>query len=85
MNGKDEDGNRVQLKFGVASKLTRPLASVWEIVEGDNEVVFKKGHGSIRNYQGKKTPLRCEGKLWFLDVWVEVPKAIATSPFARPA
>ena len=55
VNGRDEDGNRVQLKFDVASKLTRPLASVWEIVEGDNEVAFKKGHGLLSNSQGKKT------------------------------
>ena len=83
IKGCDEKGNQIELKFDVASKLTRPLASVFEIVQGDNEVVFSKTGGYIRNGAGRKTPLRCEGKLWFLDVWVEVPKSIATSPFAR--
>ena len=45
VDGRDEDGNRVQLKFDIASKLTRPLAAVWKIVEGDDGVVFKKSHG----------------------------------------
>ena len=66
VNGRDEDGNRVQLKFDVASKLTCPLASVWEIVESDNEVVFKKGHGFIRNSQGKKTHFDVKASSGFL-------------------
>ena len=83
IKGSDEGGRAIELKFDVAAKLTRPLASVFEMVQGDNEVVFTRTGGDIRNKAGRYPPLRCEGKLWFLDVWVEVPKSIANSPFAR--
>ena len=71
--------------FDVAGKLSRQLASVFEITEQGNEVVFTKGGGFIRDGQsGAKIQLRQDGKLFFLDLWVEVPKSIAGSPFARP-
>ena len=86
VKGEDDNGNNISLKFDVADKLTRPLASVHEIVECGNRVTFEKGKGYIQNIaSGVKTPLRCEGKLFFLDMWVEVPRSLSSSPFVRPS
>ena len=86
VKGEDDQGNAINLKFDVADKLTRPLASVHEICECGNRVMFEKGKGFIQNIaSGVKTPLRCEGKLYFMDIWVEVPRSLSTSPFVRPS
>ena len=85
VRGQDVLGEKVDLRFDVASKLTRPLASVFEICEAGNRVVFEKGKGFIQNIKsGGKAPLRCEKMLCFLDVWLEVPRSISSSPFVRP-
>ena len=82
--GQDGQGRSIGFKFDVAGKLTRPLASVWEITSHGNEVVFKNGSGYIKDCKsGAQIPLRSEGKLYFVDVWVEVPESISNSPFAR--
>ena len=84
VRGQDEHGRDINLKFDVAGKLTRPLASIWEITSQGNEVTFKSGGGYIKDCKsGQQIPLRAEGKLYFLDVWVEVPESISNSPFAR--
>ena len=58
---------------------------MFEITEQGNKVVFEKGGGYIQcGKSGSKIQLRSEGKLYFLDLWVEVPKSISGSPFARP-
>ena len=85
VNGQDEKGQNVGFTFDVAENLSRPLASVYEITEQGNKVVFEKGGGYIQcGKTGSKIQLRPEGKLYFLDLWVEVPKSISGSPFARP-
>ena len=85
VSGQDEKGQNVGFTFDVADNLSRPLASVYEITEQGNKVVFEKGGGYIQcGKTGSKIQLRSEGKLYFLDLWVEVPKSISGSPFARP-
>ena len=81
--GQDDKGKPITIKFNVASKLTRPLMSVWEMAENGNEVGFAKGRGWINSVSGHTTELRAEGKLWFLDIWVQVPREISNSHFAR--
>ena len=83
VSGQDGNCNPITIKFNVASKLTRPLLSVWEMTEQGNEVGFAQGKGWITTKAGSTTELRAEGKLWFLDMWVQVPRKIANSHFAR--
>ena len=86
VKGEDGNGTAVEIPFEVASKLTRPLASVYEMTEQDNKAVFWKGGGCIETKDGKRMPLRMEGKLWFLDIWVQVPSELAKpSTFVRPS
>ena len=55
-----------------------------EAVENNHRVVFDEGHSYIENKtSGKLTPLRQEGNLFFLDLWVQVPERLTTSPFVR--
>ena len=83
VTGVDSNNAPVELKFNMVSKLSRPLMSVFEIAELGHEVHFGKGKGWIESPSGVRTELRCEGKLWFLDIWTQVPKSMASSPFAR--
>ena len=80
------EGHAWSSTFAVAERLARPLASGYEITESGNEVAIWKGGGHIKcQKSGAKTALRQEGKLWFLDLWTQVPKSIANSGFARPS
>ena len=66
--------------------ITRPLASVYEILEKGNDVVFSKKRGCYIQCAstGRKIPLRQDGKLFFLDLWVLVPADVAReNPFVR--
>ena len=81
--GADDQGSKISLEFDVA-KISRPLASVAEIIKKNHRVVFDEGQSYIENNSnGKWTPLRQEGNLFFLDLWVRVPEKLATSPFVR--
>ena len=73
------------MKFNVCA-ISRPLASVHEICAKGYSVTLTKDGGHIQsNATGKKTALRMENKLYFLDLWVQVPKSLAaSSPFGRP-
>ena len=86
MNAQTDNGACLSLDFDVAA-ISRPLASVMEMIEKDNDVMFskRKGGSYIQNVAtGKKTPLRQEGRLVFLDLWVQVPIEIArSSPFVK--
>ena len=64
VSGQDENGNPISVRFNVASKLTRPLMSVWEMTENGNDVGFSKGRGWVTAASGHTTELRAEGKLW---------------------
>ena len=81
-----EEGHNWGTTFAVADKLSRPLASGFEITQAGNELSVWKGGGHIKcKKTGAKTALRQEGKLWFLDLWVQVPKSIGSSAFVRPS
>ena len=56
------------------------------MVTKGNKVVFDQDKSYIDNNRtGKRTMLRMENQLYYLDVWVQVPKHIANNPFARQA
>ena len=81
-----DEGHKWGTTFAVADKLSRPLASGYEITQAGNELSMWKGGGHIKcSKTGAKTALRQEGKLWFLDLWVQVPKSLTESGFARPS
>ena len=82
-SASDESGRTIALEFDVA-KISRPLASVAEIVKKDHRVVFEDGASFIQSKRtGTWTPLRQEGNLFFLDVWVQVPESLTSNPFVR--
>ena len=60
------------------AKVTRPLASAGEIVRKNNRVVLDLPESYIQNKKtGYKTPLRIDGNLFYLDVWIKVPEPLA--------
>ena len=84
VKAQDVNGTGVHLEFDVV-KVTKPLASVYSITRTGSDVVFKKDGGYILNVDtNKRTPLRLDGKLYYLDLWIEVPEAmVRSSPFIR--
>ena len=84
-NGVTDASDKINLDFEVCN-ITRPLASVHEMMENGNDLVFSKTKGCyiLCVSTGKKIPLRQENKLFFLDIWVQVPPELAKqNPFAR--
>ena len=83
MAGESSEGVKVGLDFEVCS-ISRPLASVAEIVRKNHRVVFDEGNSYVEDKAtGKWVALREEGNLYFLDLWVQVPEELADSPFVR--
>ena len=73
----------LNIGFDVA-KITRPLASVAEIVRKNYRVVFDTDGSFIEDKKtGKWIDVRQKGSLYYLDLWVQVPEELATSPFVR--
>ena len=87
VSARDASGQLLTLEFDIVDKVTKPLASVHSIAKKGNAVVFEDDGGYVlHKASGKKTPLRLEGKLYYLDLWVQVPEELAkASPFCRPA
>ena len=85
VRGQDDKGEIIDLAFDVAD-ISRPLASVGGMVTKCNKVVFDHDNSYIENKRsGKRTYLRMENQLYYLDIWVQVPKSIASNPFVRQA
>ena len=83
MVGQTEEGQQITLPFEVAP-ITRPLASVAEIVKKNHRVVFDNECSYVEDKtSGKWIELRQEGNLYFLDLWTQVPEELATNPFVR--
>ena len=77
------------------------LASVGQVCDGGNEVLFRRDGGDIIHLAtGKRTPFRRIGNVYVLDAWIEKPakkKAMEVEPdqswespdvdmgFSRPA
>ena len=83
VKGTTESGNLLNIGFDVA-KITRPLASVAEIVRKNYRVVFDTDGSFIEDKKtGKWIDVRQEGSLYYLDLWVQVPEELSTSLFVR--
>ena len=83
VSATNEAGKSIALEFDVA-KISRPLASVAEIVKKDHRVVFDEDNSYIQHCKTRVwTPLRQEGNLFFLDLWVQVPESLTKTPFVR--
>ena len=84
INAVLEGGTELQTSFDIA-KITRPLLSVSQMTMNGHHVVFGKDHSYLQlNGSGRRIPLRAEGRLYMLDMWVKVPLDIArSSPFIR--
>lgn len=85
VTGQTDCGEKICLNFDVVD-VTRPLMSAFECADKGNRIVYDMGGSYVeRKSTGQKIPLRLENKLWYLDVWVKVPRALSQGHFARQA
>ena len=50
------------------------LASIGQICDGGNEVLFRQDGGDVINLKtGKRTPFRRVGNVYVMDAWIEKP------------
>ena len=84
INAVLDGGTEMKTTFDVAS-ITRPLLSVNQILENGHQVIFGKNESYIKpKGSNKRIPLRAEGRLYMLDMWVKIPASVAEkSPFVR--
>ena len=76
-------GQHLSVGFDVA-RITRPLTSVSEIVKKNYRVVFDDEGSYVQSKKtGSSIDIRQEGSLYYLDLWVQVPEELSTSPFVR--
>ena len=84
--GKSDAENAVAISidFDVAN-ISRPLGSVSKLVRKQNKIVFDDDESYIQNKKtGEKIVLREEHGLFYLDLWVQIPKNMELNPsFAR--
>ena len=82
--GETGEGVHLTMDFDVAD-VSRPLLSITGIIQ-------KKRHRAVYDdpvsyiedkVTGRRANLRFQDNLFFLDVWVKIPKALANSPFVR--
>ena len=79
-----DDESKINVKFNVA-ELARPLLSVYEINSKGFVSVFGQDYAYLENVKsGSRIPLRVENRLYFLDMWLQVPKSMTQNEhFAR--
>ena len=53
------------------------------MAENGNKDGFAKSKGWIKTSNGDTKELRADGKLWYLDIWVEIQRKLADSHFVR--
>ena len=71
--GPSESEQQMSIAFGV-TKITRPQASVSEIVSKDCRVVFDSDGSFLQHKKtGKWNPERQDSYLYNLDLWCQVP------------
>ena len=82
--GTSAEGVNMKIDFDVAN-VTRPLLSVFKMTSNGHKVNFDENGGSILiKGSNKRVKLRQEGRLFMLDLWVQVPAELANkSPFIR--
>ena len=83
--GVSGENDTWEIDFDIA-KISRPLGSVSRLLEKNHRAMFDKGNSYIQNKStGKKTKLREDGGLFFLDLVVEVPYDMPINKhFVRP-
>ena len=79
-----EGGTQLATSFDIVN-ITRPLLSVNQMVANGHNVVFGKDRSYVQvGGNNRRIPLRPEGKLYMLDLWVRIPADVAkASPFIR--
>jgi hypothetical protein len=83
IKGTTDSGQLLNIGFDVA-KITRPLASVSEIVRKNYRIVFDDEGSFIQDKKsGRWIDVRQEGSLYYLDLWVQIPEELINSPFVR--
>ena len=82
--GETQEGVHLTMDFDVAD-VSRPLLSITEIIQKKrHRVVYEFPTSFIEDkVAGRKVNLRFADNLYFLDVWVQIPKNCAKSPFVR--
>ena len=80
--GETHEGVHLTMDFDVAD-VSRPLLSITEIIQKQrHRVVYDFPVSYIEDKTtGRNVNLRSDDNLYFLDVWVRIPKALASSPF----
>ena len=84
INAVLDEGSEMKTTFDVA-KITRPLLSVNQITQNGHQVIFGLKDSYIKLMgSSKRIPMRAEGRLYMLDMWVKIPASLAEkSPFVR--
>ena len=73
--GLDGNGYALDVNFQVLDKLSKPLASVWDIDHENNRAIFDEPVSHIEKGSGRLTSLREEGQLHYPDVWKKAPRS----------
>ena len=83
MNGQSNEGKTVRMEFNIAD-ISRPIASIGEIIGKENRAVFDSEESYIENKRtGSWIPMRRDGYLFFIDMWCQIPANLLTNPFVR--
>ena len=79
-----EEGFNMKIDLDVAN-VTRPLLSLFKMTSNGHKVNFDENGGSILiKGSNKRVKLRQEGRLFMLDLWVQIPAELANqSSFIR--
>ena len=84
VKAESDGGVPMNIDFDVGDKLTRPLLSVFEMITKKNRVVYDEDESYILHKPtNREIPLKLDNKLFYLDVWVKVPRALSRHPFVR--
>ena len=78
----NEAGAPVPMRYQVA-EVRKPLTSVSKICDRGNRVTFCRNWGYVQNlFTGQCTPLRRDGGVYMLDLWLATsPNINAAPPF----
>ena len=76
----NDEGAPVPMRYQVA-EVRKPLTSVSKICDRGNRVTFCRNGSYVQNlFTGQRTPLRREGGVYMLDLWL-APKFSNAPPF----
>ena len=67
-------GDKRKMTCQVAA-VNKILASVAQVCDGGNEVIFRRDGGEVVHLKTKKrTPFRRVGNVYIMDAWIEKPR-----------